>query len=63
MRWFEKQRMEWISKRKAPFNRSDLMKKFDISVPQASKDIQKFLKLYPGIWEYNTSKKQYERTQ
>lgn len=61
MKWAEKQRMEWIGNRRAPFNRGDLMQKFEISTPQASKDIQKFLSLWPNIWQYNFKKKRYER--
>lgn len=61
MRWAEQQRMEWIAKRSEPFRRKDLMEAFLISVPQASNDIQKFLKLHPGIWKYNTRKRYYER--
>ena len=61
MRWAEQQRMEWLAARRAPFNRSDLMKKFGISTPQASKDVQKFMKDNPGTWTYNFNKKRYER--
>lgn len=61
MRWAQKQRMQWIAERQEPLRRKDLMEHFEISLPQASKDIQQFLKLYPNTWEYNLSKKQYER--
>lgn len=61
MRWFEKQRMAWLSERQEPFNRKHLMEAFDISQPQASNDIGKFIKLHPGAWAYNARKKQYER--
>lgn len=61
MRYFETMRMEWLSNRRAPFNRKDLMDKFSISMPQASNDIQKFLRENPNIWQYNTSRKRYER--
>lgn len=61
MRWAEQQRMQWLGNRRAPFNRADLMAKFSISMPQASMDINKFNKLWPNTWEYNTSKKRYER--
>lgn len=60
MRWFERQRMEWISKRRAPFNRADLMAAFDISLPQASNDIQTYLKMFPTALSYNMKKKRYE---
>ncbi len=63
MRWFERQRMEWLANRKAPFNRADLMKAFDISVPQASNDINKFIDNNPNRLTYNTRKKRYEVNQ
>ena len=61
MRWAEQQRMDWIGARRAPLNRADLIDKFGISAPQASNDIQKFMKLWPNTWVYNQSKKVYER--
>jgi len=60
MRWFEKQRIEWIKNRKEPFNRSDLMSAFDISLPQASCDIQKYITMFPNSLMYNMKKKRYE---
>ncbi len=60
MRWFERQRIEWISNRRKPFNRKDLMDKFDISLPQASNDIQTYLKMFPSALTYNLKKKRYE---
>lgn len=60
MRWFERQRMEWISKRRAPFNRADLMKKFQISLPQASNDISKYRAMFPHSLTYNNKLKRYE---
>lgn len=60
MRWFEKQRMEWLKNRQEPFNRVDLMAAFDISMPQASNDIQKYLEMFPNTFIYNPKKKRYE---
>lgn len=60
MNWAQRQRMEWISKRNAPFNRKHLMDKFDISTPQASNDIQAYLKMFPDSLKYNTKLKRYE---
>lgn len=60
MRWFERQRMEWLKKRQEPFNRADLMAVFGISMPQASNDIQKYLEMFPTALTYNTKKKRYE---
>lgn len=42
------------------FNRSDLCSSFGISVPQASKDIQNWLKRHPNSAIYNKSTKRYE---
>ncbi len=61
MRWFERQRINWISKRKAPFNRQDLMDAFDLSLPQASHDIQTYIKMFPRALTYNMNKKRYEK--
>lgn len=41
-------------------NRKDLMAFFGISMPQASIDLQSFLKLHPGAMQYNPSSKRYE---
>lgn len=63
MRWFERQRMNFIEERLKVYgtiNRQDLIEQFDISTPQASKDFQLFLKLYPDRMAYNFRKKHYE---
>lgn len=60
MRWFERQRIEWIKNRKEPFNRKDLMDAFDLSQPQASHDIQTYIKMFPMALTYNMNKKRYE---
>lgn len=52
--------MEWLKNRQEPFNRYDLMDAFDISMPQASKDINKFIVNNPGRLTYNLRKKRYE---
>lgn len=64
MRWFEQQRMIWIAETLEIFgyiNREHIMKKFDVSVPQASKDLQTFQRLYPDKMKYNRNSKKYER--
>lgn len=64
MSWFEDQRLLWIRECLAVYgfiNRQHLEVKFGISTPQASKDLNKFLRLYPELMEYNTSTKRYER--
>lgn len=42
-------------------NRDDLCGEFGISVQQASKDVQKFMRLHPAAMRYNLSSKRYER--
>ena len=42
--WAQSQRLLWIAKQTEPFNRAHLAKAFNISIPQASKDISLFLK-------------------
>jgi hypothetical protein len=39
------------------------MQRFQISMAQASVDLQRFLKLHPGAMVYHTRKKRYERAQ
>lgn len=63
MRWFEQQRQSFIAdfvRGKGTLNVKDVMDKFGISKPQASRDIQKFIKEYPNLLTYNTSTKRYE---
>lgn len=45
------------------FNRSDITGAFGVSVPQASADIQLWLKVNPGEASYNASAKRYERVE
>jgi hypothetical protein len=62
MRWQIKHRMDFIHRllgEKGRLNRSDLMKEYAISSPQASMDIQRFMRLYPGVIEYDKRKKTY----
>ena len=40
-------------------NREHLQKKFGISVPQASKDLQRFMKSYPYVMRYDVNRKCY----
>lgn len=63
MRWFERQRMDWITETLRVFgfiNREHLSKKFGISTPQASADLQTYAQLHPGKVRYNLSTKRYE---
>lgn len=62
MRWFEQHRQEWIAETLRVFGfiqRQHLMKKFGISTPQASADLQLFQKENPGVMEYDTRSKRY----
>jgi hypothetical protein len=62
-RWFFRQRQEWIASTIRIFgfiNREHLERKFEISTPQASADLQYFQKNNPGVLEYNKSTKRYE---
>ncbi len=63
MRWFEEQRIEWIDRtvhEVGYINRSDIMKRFRISEPQASKDLATYKRLHPGVLNYNLSLRRYE---
>jgi DNA polymerase I-like protein with 3'-5' exonuclease and polymerase domains len=63
MHWFEQQRMEWITESLRVFgfiNRAHLQKKFGISQPQASKDLQTYMRRFPHAMRYDLSAKRYE---
>lgn len=62
MRWFEQHRMEWIAETLRVFgfiNREHLERKFGISTPQASADVNRFMRLYPGAMSYDKSAKRF----
>jgi hypothetical protein len=64
VRWAENQRMRFIERYLGTFghlNRDDLCGEFGISIQQASKDIQTFMRLHPAAMRYNLSSKRYER--
>jgi hypothetical protein len=64
MRWFEEHRQEWISEMLHIYgfiNREHLEKKFGLSTPQASKDLQKFLRKHPEKMYYDLTAKRYVR--
>lgn len=63
MRWFEQQRQNWIAETLRVFgfiNREHLVKKFGISVPQASLDLSRYHARHPRAMIYNKSAKRYE---
>lgn len=65
-KWFERQRQEWIAETIRVFgfiNREHLERKFGISTPLASMDLQAFQRQQPGVIVYNKSSKRYEVTQ
>ena len=54
--------MNWIAETIRVFgfiNREHLIRKFGISRPQASKDLQRFRILRPGVMVYDLSSKRY----
>ena len=64
-RWFESRRIAFIAEMLHIYgfiNREHLMRKFGISQPQASKDLQSFQRNSAGSMTYNVSAKRYERT-
>lgn len=64
-KWFENRRVAWIAEMLHVYgfiNREHLMRKFDISRPQASKDLRSFERTSSGGMRYNPSAKRYERT-
>lgn len=64
MRWAAEQRQGFIRDQlesRGYLNRADLCRAFGISTPQASMDIQTFLRTNPYAATYNNSAKRYER--
>jgi DeoR/GlpR family transcriptional regulator of sugar metabolism len=62
MRWFEQARQDWIFETLTIFGfiqRKHLMRKFDISEPQASADLAKFQRRHPLTIKYDKSEKRY----
>lgn len=63
MNWCEQQRMDWIAESLRVFgfiNREHVMRKFRISQPQASKDLNTYMRRFPHAMQYNLSAKRYE---
>jgi hypothetical protein len=61
--WAETQRQEWISETLRVFrfiNREHIMRKFGVSMPQASLDLRRFNNLCPNMMVYNATTKRYE---
>jgi hypothetical protein len=63
--WFEAHRQTWIGEMLEVYgfiNREHLMRKFHISRPQASKDLQTFSRAHAQTIRYDLSRKCYVRT-
>lgn len=61
--WFQRHRYDWIAESCRIFgriNRSHIVAKFGVSVPQASMDLAAVMKLWPGVIVYNPSAKEYQ---
>lgn len=61
-RWFQQTRLEWIEETLRVFgfiNREHIERKFGVSTPQASADLQLFQSEYPGKMIYDASAKRY----
>lgn len=64
MRFYEKVRLEFIKdhlNKKGYINRYHIRREFGISEVQASKDLNKFIKICPFTMAYNKSSKRYEK--
>ena len=62
MSWFTAHRQEWIAETLRVFgfiNREHLVRKFGISVPQASMDLQEYQRNNPAAMSYDKTKKRY----
>lgn len=63
MRYFARLRQDWISEMLGIYgfiNREHLERKFDISTPAASRDLQDFGRINPTRMYYNPNTKRYE---
>ena len=62
MNWFINQRMRWITETLHVFgfiNREHIVRKFDVTPQQASRDINDYIREHPGRMTYDKSKKCY----
>ena len=66
VRWFKQHRMEWIAESLRVYgfvNREHIQRKFGLSTPQASIDLNDFQKLYPDAIRYDVKAKRYVLTE
>ena len=64
MNWYAHHRQEWIAEVLYVYgfiNREHLMRKFDVSMPQASMDLRRYMRDNPDSIAYNLTTKRYER--
>jgi hypothetical protein len=62
-RWAQEQRYSWIYETVQIFgfiNREHIVRKFWVSVPQASLDLKRVMLRWPGLMTYNKQTKRYE---
>lgn len=62
MSWFVERRLAWIKETIEIFgfiNREHIKRKFGVSTPQASVDLQQAQERWPDLMVYDRSKKQY----
>lgn len=65
MNWFTAHRQEWIAEMLRVYgfiNLAHLQRKFGISRPQASIDLQEFIRAHPDAVRYDLSRKAYVAT-
>jgi hypothetical protein len=65
LRWGTAQRLEFIEFRlfwEGRLNRSDIMKRFDVSMPQASADLARYQVLAPNNIKYDSSERAFKAT-
>ena len=63
-RWYLEHRLAWIKESIEIFgqiNRDNIVRKFGLSMQQASRDLAIALERWPSLMVYNKSTKRYER--
>ncbi len=61
-RWYKQYRLNWIAESLRVYgfiNREHVMRKFGISTPQASKDLNEYHRIHPEAMHYDVSLKKY----
>ena len=62
-RWYKNYRLEWIKEMLGIYgfiNRKHVMRKFGLSIVQASKDLKDFQEKYPDLIDYSLSEKEFQ---